>query len=148
MAKSLVERFWAKVQKTDSCWNWTGTKTLGGYGHFYVGPRGAPKKCAHRIAWELTHGTIPDGLYVLHHCDNPPCVRPDHLFLGTPQDNTDDMITKKRHGRAKLTEADVLTIRTHYATGSISQRTLAKQYNVSNGTIGFILRHESWRHLT
>jgi hypothetical protein len=93
-AKPLGERFWLKVRKGEGCWEWQGARLPHGYGHLSVPDRGHVN--AHRIAWELTNGEIPDGLWVLHHCDNPPCVRPDHLFLGTAQDNVDDSIRKGR----------------------------------------------------
>jgi hypothetical protein len=144
-----AKRFWAKVQKTDSCWLWTSGTAR--YGQFTI----QTTKLAHRVAWELTHGKIPKGLQVLHHCDNQRCVRPDHLFLGTQQDNMDDMKTKgrgrwrvgSRHGMAKLTDADVLAIRTRYATGKVLQQTLANEYGVWQGAISRIIRRTGWRHI-
>jgi hypothetical protein len=93
---TFAERFWEKVQKVDgdACWEWTGAKYANGYGEFSV--RRSVAKPAHRVAWALTHGSIPDGFWVLHRCDNRKCVRPDHLFLGTAQDNSDDMWAKNR----------------------------------------------------
>ena len=85
----LGERFWIKVQKTPECWMWTASTDSDGYGQF-------DHNHAHRVAWELTYDPIPPGLHVLHRCDNPPCVRPDDLFLGTPADNTRDMVEKGR----------------------------------------------------
>lgn len=89
------ERFWSNVQKTDGCWVWTGCRS-----HDY-GLMGANKAriLAHRFSWELHYGPIPNGLGVLHRCDNPPCVRPDHLFLGTFEDNMKDKIAKGRQAR-------------------------------------------------
>jgi len=90
------ERFWAKVNKTDGCWVWTGRKDGGGYGKLKI----QNKECgAHRCSWEIHHGSIPDNLYVLHTCDNPLCVNIGHLFLGTHTDNMRDCIAK---GRAKV----------------------------------------------
>lgn len=91
-----VDRFWARVDKSGECWVWTGAALPAGYGRW----KGAHRLVyAHRFSWELANGPIPDGMLVCHRCDNPPCVRPDHLFLGTPTDNIRDMNAKGR-GRA------------------------------------------------
>lgn len=100
---SLAERLWAKVDRTESCWIWTGGTNIKGYGCIGLGERGRGKALAHRVSWELAFGPIPDGLWVLHHCDNPPCVRPDHLWLGTAADNNRDMVAKGRHWSQKFT---------------------------------------------
>ena len=91
-------RFWSKVDKTNTCWVWKAFKNDSGYGLFSIKRH---MYRAHRIAWELTNGQIPDGIEVCHHCDNPACVRPDHLFLGTQNDNIQDGINK---GRINLKE--------------------------------------------
>ncbi len=91
--KSDGERFWSRVEKTDGCWLWRGHCDRLGYGQFWLGPG---HTSAHRAAWILTNGFIPDGLNVLHTCDNCRCVRPGHLFLGTHLDNMRDMVTKGR----------------------------------------------------
>ena len=91
--RPLVERFWEKVEKSDGCWLWTGAKITQRYGALNVD---GVIDLAHRLMWKMAYGPIPDGLQVLHHCDNPPCVRPDHLFLGTQQHNVRDAIRKKR----------------------------------------------------
>lgn len=90
----IEERFWAKVNKTETCWLWTGAKQRLGYGHISIGNDRFTS--AHRLAYELANGPIPDGLFACHRCDNPACVRPDHLFLGTQQDNLRDAWRKGR----------------------------------------------------
>lgn len=103
---TLTERFWRSVEKTDAgCWNWRGSVNTHGYGQ--IRAASGEYTTAHRVSWELTNGPIVDGLWVLHRCDNPRCVRPDHLFLGTPADNAQDMYAKKRdrHSRRQAAEA-------------------------------------------
>ena len=100
---SRAERFWSKVNRVedpDECWEWIPkARHKFGYGIFMDRPYGTKK--AHRVAWELTNGEIPNGLMVLHTCDNPPCCNPNHLFLGTAQDNSLDMMSKGR-GRGQF----------------------------------------------
>ena len=100
MLLSPTERFWANVDKSDTCWEWTGYFHPYGYGVLYVEGKNI---LAHRLSWELENGSIPEGMQVLHHCDNPPCVRHDHLFLGTQADNIEDMCEKGRHPNSNKT---------------------------------------------
>lgn len=97
---ALADRFWSRVQKGEGCWLWGGSLKTNGYGQLngpsQGGGRDGKNLLAHRVAWELVNGPIPDGLWVLHRCDNPPCVNPAHLFLGTVRDNVIDMWTKGR----------------------------------------------------
>lgn len=95
----IEQRFWTKVDPTGECWLWTASLHPKGYGQVSVRrPDGRPTmRRAHHIAWELTYGPKPPHLFVLHHCDTPRCVRPDHLFLGTQADNIADMVRKGRH---------------------------------------------------
>ena len=99
----IENRLWSRVTKSDGCWTWAGTVNRQGYGVIGLGARGTGKKLVHRLAWELLRGPIPPGLHVLHRCDNPPCVNPDHLFPGTVGDNNRDMVEKKRHYKQKVT---------------------------------------------
>ena len=92
----LADRFWSKVDRSagqDACWTWTAGRITDGYGGFKLNGKITP---AHRIAWELTFGPIAEGLLACHRCDHPPCCNPTHLFLGTVQDNSDDMVLKGR----------------------------------------------------
>ena len=99
VAESPEVRFWRYVEKTESCWNWVGKGFYpGNYGSFYF--KGKTRR-AHRVSWILHNGEIPKGMCVCHHCDNPKCVRPDHLFLGTYKDNIWDAIKKGRSGTYK-----------------------------------------------
>lgn len=149
-------RFWAKVRKTDGCWIWTGARNPNGCGRISVGARGAGLALAPRASWILAHGAIPAGLHVCHHCDNPPCVRPDHLFLGSGADNTHDMMMKGRNGygvnrgeengAARLTSAAVLEIRKRRARGATLQ-SLACEYGVGKSSVHRIARGKNWRHL-
>jgi hypothetical protein len=135
--KPIAERFWPKVQQGDGCWLWIGTLTVRGYGQMWAGSRRAPEPhlLAHRVMWALTHGSVPPGLDVLHHCDVRHCVRPDHLFLGTQADNARDAWRKGRMAHV-LTPGQVREIR---ASSETLQR-LADRYNVSKSTI-HLVRH-------
>lgn len=151
----LPNSFMSKVEKTDRCWNWIGQKTNDGYGRRRVNGK---KMLAHRIVWMSLHGDIEFGLCVLHKCDNPSCVNPDHLFIGTHQENMDDKNNKGRqtrsigekNGSAKLTKNDVDEIRKLYTKGSNlksehSLTGLAKKYGVSFAQIYRIVNFISWK---
>lgn len=149
----LELRFWKHVTigQPDECWPWTGAHYSSGYGNVGVLdddliPR---TRGAHRIAWELRVGPIPPGLSVLHRCDTPACVNPDHLFLGTHADNMADMVAKgreargTRNGQAKLTEQQVGEIR--LAHGTIPFADLAARFGISRSQLARILNGERWR---
>jgi len=148
---TLIERFWRRVRKTKTCWLWTGPKIRNGYGQLGDGDGGYVK--AHRYSWEFRYGPIPDGMFVLHTCDNPSCVRPDHLFLGTAADNNEDARLKgrlahsERNGNAKLTAAIVTAMRAEYAAGGVFVRELAEKYNVSSSTADHAIRRITWQYV-
>ena len=149
-----IMRFEAKVNRTEGCWLWTG-QTKDGYGQFAVNQK---KIGAHRVAYFLKHGPFDYNLLVCHHCDNPPCVNPEHLFLGTDRDNTDDMIKKDRHAygqrlpQTKLKEEDVLEIVRRCKNNSWKHNgrieEVAKEFNICAANIYSILDGRSWSHLT
>jgi len=151
---SLVERFWSKVQKSEGCWTWKAGFYRTGYGAFHVKRK---KRFAHRVAYEFEIGPIPVGKVVMHTCDNPACVRPEHLRVGDQAENVADMIQKKRdrrpnlkgaeNGRAKLTEEDVREIRRRLRAGA-TQTELALEYGVALSNIGHIVHGRSWGFLS
>ena len=165
----LAERFWAKVQKTDTCWLWTAHITTQGYGQISEGGDHGRRRLAHRVAYELAYGPIPAGLQVCHHCDVRTCVRPDHLFLGTAYDNIRDCIHKGRHvttrqrkpiqerrdirrygeanGSAILTADQVRAIRRLHAEEGMSTRALGRMFGVSSTLVSRIVRRLAWAHL-
>lgn len=147
-----AERFWARVDivdDEDSCWEWQAATNRSGYGKVYTREAGEPIP-AHRVAYGLENGPIPDGMFVLHVCDNPSCCRPSHLELGTLQDNYADMVQKGRHQHgeshhsARLTAEQVMDIRRR-ANGGENQRRLAEEYGVSPATICNIKKQTTWR---
>jgi hypothetical protein len=148
--KPLEDRFWAFVLIGDGCWEWTGSIGTGGYGHFGDGAGG--KVAAHRFSWSLWNGKIPEGMFVCHHCDNRKCTRPSHLFVGTNEDNVNDMVSKNRHtpgsrnAGAKLTEADVAIIRSMPVYHG-SRTAIARMFGVSQSIISDIVSGKRWKHV-
>ena len=151
MVGTIQERFEANFTKGDGCWNWEAYKDRDGYGRIV---NAGKKRGAHRIAYQLYVGEIPDELQVLHRCDNPSCVNPAHLFLGTVADNMHDCMNKGRFtlpvhlsggkaGGAKLTEEQVKTIREMRAAG-VMQNDIAREFGVVRHTISRIVHHYSW----
>lgn len=138
----------------DECWEWKGGIKENGRGHFSVRNGKEFKNWqAHRMMWTLTYGEIPPGLMVCHHCDNGKCVNPNHLFLGTQQDNINDMMSKGRKRtlrgeadpKSKLKQKQVDEIREKYVPYIYSQFKLAREYHVSRSTIEAILHRENWK---
>lgn len=143
-------RFWLRVKKTSTCWIWTGPRFSHGYGqsNFYMNGT----RFAHRVSWQIKNGTVTTGMDVMHSCDNPPCVRPSHLRLGTRKDNMRDCVLRGRHGSSppgkmpmgethyasKLSDEDVRTIQNLFST--VSRKELSNKFGVTPGTIGHIGR--------
>lgn len=166
---TVSEWFWNYVEKNEGCWWWRGSIALNGYGRTFMNGRW---HYAHRLAWQIAHGVVPAGMYICHSCDNPGCVRPDHLFLGTPADNHHDARSKGRlrsnpptgarhwahqhpervrrgeaNNKAKLTEAQVRELVKAHRNGS-SQTELARQYGIRQSSVWQILAGHTWKHVT
>ncbi len=153
------ERFRSKINCTgddDQCHEWQGCRSVDGYGRFTwpSGSKHRQPENAHRIAWRLAFGPVPEGLCVLHRCDNPPCCRLDHLFLGTHADNARDRQSKGRgvqllgetNPNAKLTDDAVREMRTLWESG-VGQRVLARQFKVDPSLVSYVVRRKIWRHV-
>lgn len=166
-SKGAPERFWSQVDRSggdNTCWLWQGRVNSDGYGRIRYNHRSRP---AHSVSYELHFGPIPDGMFVCHRCDVPACVNPTHLFLGTPADNSADMVRKgrqlkgdknpsrlypgkhrgERNGRVKLSSDEVQAIRQEYAVGPVTFRQLATKYGMGVATIRDIVRRKLWKHV-
>lgn len=145
----ILERFWSNVLIGDGCWEWQAGRNREGYGKFWTPEN--PNARAHRFAYETEIGPIPDGMHVCHHCDNPPCVRPTHLYLGDDAKNLADMVLRGRSTRGtrnahnKLSEAQVLEIRSR--AGRESDCDLAREFGVTSAMVRFIRTRANWRHI-
>ena len=168
---ALTARFWSHVniQEEDECWEWMRHKDNGGYGVFRICKDG--KKMlykAHRVSWMLRYGEIPEGdgyhgVCVSHHCNNPSCVNPKHLKLGTQKENIQDRVNQGRNGCLrgipnpkvsginaglhKLTDSEVIEMREKWAVGNITQQQLADKYGVSNQTVSQIVNRKMWKYI-
>ena len=142
MTDGIAARLFARSKQEGECLVWTGARKRGGYGEIKINYRPAS---THRIAWEVANGPIPKGLHVLHSCDNPPCIRHEHLFIGTNNDNIKDKLRKGRQPRgekhccAKLTEEQVVSLRMEYALGAISQKAIGEKYGMSPSGVSLII---------
>jgi hypothetical protein len=152
---TVSERFWSKVDKSGECWVWTASTGRFGYGQFMTVEDGMRRNNkAHRFAWELTNGPIPAGKLVLHSCDNPACVKPAHLFLGSQDDNMRDMREKgrsvhwkrsgTRHRQFRLTEDEVREIRAA-SSGGESNRSIAPRFGIHHGYVSQITTRRVWK---
>jgi hypothetical protein len=140
--KKWPDRFWAKVQKGDGCWLWTGARNAKGYGVLQMGDAQESRtELAHRVAWSLEHGPIPKGVKILHRCDNPPCVR--HLFSGSQADNMHDSAEKGRHPRNRTKYLPTGKRHHAYERGHKLTRDQALQIRAEDGTYADIAaRHD------
>ena len=152
----LDDRFWRYVEKTDDCWMWVGgSKSQNGYGMIQIDGKRSSKVLAHRLSYEIHKGVIPDGMVVMHNCDNPSCVNPDHLSLGTQSQNIIDAFAKGRkmskpphkfgesHGASKLMESDAIEILKSMEAAKI----LAAKYGVHKSAIDRLRSGKTWKHL-
>ena len=159
-----VQRFWTKVQRGEGCWEWTASRTKFGYGILGIRRIARSPRKAHRMSWEIAHGPIPGNFHVLHRCDNPPCVRPDHLYLGTNADNVRDRMERNpvihnwttdrtrlgsAHPRAKVTEEQVLEMRRRYTPQSQTDGSsaLAREFGLAQASVWAIISRQSWTHI-
>lgn len=156
----VAQRFWLKVDKNgptkshmlSACWVWTACRKRDGYGRFLLNNKA---RNAHRVSWWLHHGEVPPELCVLHRCDTPACVRPEHLFLDTKADNHDDMLAKGRrvvargekHGNAKLSDLKVQVMRFLERNTSLTHDTIGMLFGVNDATAQKAIRGTQWSHV-
>lgn len=161
---SLTDRFWSYVERGPGCWMWQAHRDEFGYGTLGRGGRNAGHILAHRLSWQIHNGPIPEGLNVLHHCDNPPCVNPEHLFTGTRPDNSADMVSKGRAANgltkkdAKLTPNQVREARRRAAAWGWPEVTsrrgsrdsfarIARDFGVTDSTVRDAVKRVTWVHI-
>lgn len=163
----IINLFWSHVDKSGDCWIYTGTILSTGYGQFCPGSqRNTRRWLAHRLSYFLEFGPIPENMFICHHCDNPPCVNPRHLFLGTPLDNTQDAVQKvrlmrgsqwdiahlptlakgERQGSSKLIADQVIELRRPYSTG-VNIYELGRRFGISPSNACLIVKRKAWKHL-
>ena len=159
VTKMSTFAFWSKVDMSGgekACWPWTGARKPVGYGNVRINKKDL---LAHRVAFQMANGGIPEGFLVCHVCDHPPCCNPDHLMLGTAKSNAADMMAKHRgrkpefaargtgNGNSKLNDAKVVQIREIYKSKEMNQYQLADAFGVTQAAIGSVLRNKTWRHV-
>lgn len=142
---SIECQFWTHVDKSSACWNWTGSTHKFGYGEFR---RNSILIRSHRFSYELHKGEIPTGFGINHHCDNPKCVNPAHLYAGTQLDNTNDAVKRDRIGSRKLTKEQVYSIKLRLSNGSSNAYRLSKIFNISQCAVWCIQHNKTWKHVT
>lgn len=151
ISKEDIVRFWSKVdiQSKNKCWNWKAARVHDGYGRFGLQYRIVR---AHRVSYQIAYGNFDERLCVLHKCDNPACVNPNHLFLGTNQDNMNDQKSKsrnpfgERNPRHKLTESQVIEIRKLYTKG-LTQSEIGRMFNISQNQVSEIILRNHWKNV-
>jgi hypothetical protein len=151
ISKMSQERFFQKIKKTEACWIWTGRKNWKGYGEVKCNNKSYK---SHRLSWIIHFGCIPEKMCILHKCDNPCCVNPNHLFLGTHQDNMIDMFQKGRGNRAfgtrvtpsKLNEEKVRSLRNDFYSGMKRDDILMK-YSISKRAMYLVAKRITWKHV-
>ena len=151
---TVEERFWKHVDKSGDCWTWTGSLKSEGYGRLGAGGKSGRYLCAHRVSYEIHHGEIPEGMVVMHSCDNPACVNPNHLSVGTYSENTQQACDKGRmkslflsgeaHSGAVLTDDLVRKIR----SSSLKNSQLAREIGCSQNIISSVRLGKTWQHVT
>jgi hypothetical protein len=153
--EKIIHRFWSRVDRLNlsGCWNWARSVDGHGYGQFQWNGSHAR---AHRVAFEICFGPIPNGVYILHRCDNPRCCNPFHLFPGTMKDNTQDMLAKGRDGHGqmpgehnpnvRLTEEDIREIRLLRQSG-IRLKVIAARFGITEANVSYIAKRKGWKHV-
>lgn len=145
-----TDRFWSKcnIRGWSDCWEWRAAKDVAGYGTYTLN---GIQVTAHRIAYERVNGYVKDGFVVMHSCDNPSCVNPNHLSIGTVKENNHDMIFKGRHhrrgGRGQLSDDTVRDIRSEYESGGISQHKLASKYGISRLSVHRLIHRQTYSNV-
>lgn len=157
LSESILDRFLSKIAYTaniNNCWDWMGGISRGGYGNFGVRINNATKNiiCT-RLSYFIHNNKDPYGFAVLHKCDNRKCVNPNHLYLGSNKDNSEDMVQKNRqasgvnNGSSKLSEQQVIEIRKEYVFRTVSFQKLANKFNLAKATVKSIIKRETWKHI-